>query len=323
MGPFELAAKTREDLGGHPRLLEGEDAGALIQQSHHHGLPVLHRHGGQSHVHVAPAHLHGEAAILGQPLLRDVEPGHQFQAQHQGLGDAHLVEEILVQHAVDALADAQHLLVGLDMDVRGADLHRVLEQGAQQLGHGRLPLVAPLQVAGSQLEAGILILLVQLLGEALYLAGTAIEAVEIVEQLALTGHGEAHLPRPQQVGDGIQGAQVGGVRHGHRHLVFVLVDRQGAIATGLHLGQEGDRLAVYGEVVEVEEGHPELTGQELQQLHLADEAQIDEGGTQLATGLTLLLQGELQLIVRDDLLLHQQIAQAHLQSRLCHENSVL
>ncbi|MNC50616.1 hypothetical protein D3C75_998660 [compost metagenome] len=56
-------------------------------------------------------------------------------------------------------------------------------------------------------------------------------------------------------------------------------------------------------------------------MHLADEAEIDEGGAQLAAGVALLLQGELQLIIRDDPLLYQQVAEAHFQSGLCHANS--
>ena len=45
------------------------------------------------------------------------------------------------------------------------------------------------------------------------------------------------------------------------------------------------------------------------------------GTAELAAGLALLLQGELQLIIRDDLLLYQQVAEAHFQSGLCHANS--
>ncbi|MNH06558.1 hypothetical protein D3C79_659280 [compost metagenome] len=223
-----------------------------------------------------------------------------------------------MQHAVDALANAQHLLVRLYVDVGGPHLHRVLEQGAQQLGHGRLPLVTGPKIAGAQLEAGVLILFVQLLGEALYLPGAAIEAVEILQQLAFPRHRQHQFPRAEQGGNGIQGAQVGGIRHGHGHLVVAEVDRQRTVTAGLHLGQQGHGRGVYGEVVEIEEGHVQLAGEELQQLHLADEAEIDEGGPQLAPGLTLLLQGELQLIIRDDLLLYQQVAEAHFQSGLCH-----
>ena len=101
----------------------------------------MHRHGGHPHIDIAAAHLHVETAILRQPLLGDIEPGHQLEAQHQRLGDAHLVEDVLVEDTVDPLANAQHLLVRLDVDIRRPHLYRILEQGAQQLGHRRLPLV--------------------------------------------------------------------------------------------------------------------------------------------------------------------------------------
>jgi len=214
-----------------------------------------------------------------------------------------------VQHAVDTLANAQHLLVRFDMDVGGTHLYRVLEQGAQQLGHRRLPLVGcGIEAAGPQLEAGLLVLFVQLHREVLYLPGAAIEAVEILQQLAFTGHGQHQLPRAEQGSDGVEGAQIRRIRHHHGDLVVAQVDGQRPVAARLHLGQQRHGRDVDGEVVEIEEGHIQLTGEEGQQLHLADEAEIDEGGPQLAAGLALLLQGELQLIIRDDLFLYQQVA---------------
>ena len=123
----------------------------------------------------------------------------------------------------------------------------------------------------------------QLFGEALDLAGAAIEAVEILQQLAFPRHRQSHLPRAQQRRDGVEGAQISWIRHGHRHLVVGKVDRQRAIAARLHFRQQRHRRRIYGEVVEIEEGHIQLAGEELQQLHLADEAEIDQGGAQLAT----------------------------------------
>lgn len=158
----------------------------------------------------------------------------------------------------------------------------------------------------------------QLFGEALNLAGTAIEAVEILQQLPFPRHRQHHDARAEQGGDGIQCAQIRRIRHGHRHLVVGKVDRQRPITARLHFGQQRHRGGVDGEVVEIEEGHIQLAGEELQQLHLADKAEVDESGAQLAAGLTLLLQGKLQLIIRDDLLLYQQVAEAHFQSGLCH-----
>ena len=66
-----------------------------------------------------------DPAVLRDAALGDVDVGHDLQAaDHAGLdalGRAHH----LVQHAVDAVADAQVVLGRLDVDVRRAVLHRL------------------------------------------------------------------------------------------------------------------------------------------------------------------------------------------------------
>src|SRR5438477_416785 len=76
--------------------------------------------GRDAHVDVLAGHLAPDPAVLRQPLLGDVEPGHDLDAR----GDRRL--ELLgralglAQHAVDPVADDHVLLAGLDVDVRRA-----------------------------------------------------------------------------------------------------------------------------------------------------------------------------------------------------------
>ena len=88
-----------------PRRSSAEQAAALVEQAHHHRLAVLRRHGRDAHVDLGVAHLDVEAAVLRQALLRDVQPGHELQAQHQRRGDLGVGLGLHVQHAVDAEAD--------------------------------------------------------------------------------------------------------------------------------------------------------------------------------------------------------------------------
>ncbi len=58
-------------------------------------------------------------------------PHMQLQAGDQRAGDPAAFDDLFLEHAIDAQADAQLVLAGLDVDVRGASLHGVLEHGLQ------------------------------------------------------------------------------------------------------------------------------------------------------------------------------------------------
>ena len=81
--------------------------------------------------------LDGETPVLRQAFLRDVEAAHQLQSRDQRVRDAASIEHVLLQYAVDALSNAQHFLVRLDVDVGRVDLHGVLEYRLQQLDDRR------------------------------------------------------------------------------------------------------------------------------------------------------------------------------------------
>src|SRR5258708_35690995 len=66
-------------------------------------------------------------------LLRDIHSRHQLQAQGDRAGDAQVGFGLRLELTVDTKADAQPVFLRLDMDVRGADLRRVLEQRLQKL----------------------------------------------------------------------------------------------------------------------------------------------------------------------------------------------
>src|SRR5207249_3281697 len=80
----------------------------------------------------------GSSAVLGQAALGDVEAGHDLHARGesglQALGRRH----DLVQHAIDAEADAEDLLVWLEVDVGGAASDGVHEDHVDEPDHRRL-----------------------------------------------------------------------------------------------------------------------------------------------------------------------------------------
>ena len=72
-----------------------------------------------------------DAAVLRQPLLGDVELGHDLQARRDRVAELHRRRHHVVENAVDAEPDAELLLVRLDVDVARA----LLDRGHQHQVH--------------------------------------------------------------------------------------------------------------------------------------------------------------------------------------------
>ena len=124
--------------GIEAELGEVELEGVLVEDAEH-GLLAEDR-GQDRHAEVDLARVVAEldAAVLGHAALGDVEVGHDLEPRDdrrlQALGRG----EHLVQHAVDAEADAEDLLVGLPVDVGGALADRVDEHHVDELHDRRL-----------------------------------------------------------------------------------------------------------------------------------------------------------------------------------------
>ena len=105
----------------------------LVEQAQHDLLAEDGRQNRDAEVHVlAGAELELDAAVLRQPPLGDVERRHDLDARGDGVLELERRLHDLFEHAVDAVADAEHLLVRLEMDVAGAPLHGAGEDGVDQ-----------------------------------------------------------------------------------------------------------------------------------------------------------------------------------------------
>ncbi|MCY1413758.1 hypothetical protein D9M71_291950 [compost metagenome] len=249
-----------------------------------------------------------EAAVLRQALLGDVQAGHDLQAHDQRRDDAGFLDQLLVEHAVDALAQAQDLLVRLDVDVRGLHLHSVLEQHLQQAHHRG---VAVVEAEAAEVEVALLQALVELAGQLGDLVGAPVEAVEVVEQLALAHH--RRLERlAQQAAQLVEGVEIERIAHADQQAVALLDQQDGAEAPRQRLGQALHQCLVELELAQVDVGNVELARQRLEQLLLADEAHVDHRAAELGAAALLLVQRQLQLALADQAGLYQQIAQAQL-----------
>ena len=82
-------------------------------------------------------HAQPDAAVLRQPPLGDVEVRHDLDARDHRGGEAARRRLLLVQHAVDPVADDEPVLERLDMDVGGARVERVGDDERDEADHRR------------------------------------------------------------------------------------------------------------------------------------------------------------------------------------------
>jgi hypothetical protein len=185
----------------------------------------------------------------------------------------------LLQHAVDAVADADVLLVALEVDVRRSFLHRVGEDAVDQLHHRRL-----VHRRGEG-DRGHLLLgvrhhldvvhldLLEQIGDAL--VGLLVLAVDRLL--------EGEVPRDDgldvQPGDELEVVdhpQVGGVGHRHRERAPHAAQRQHLV---LRRDLGGDQLQDAGvqlHPLQVHGGHAVLAGQGAHQVLLGQEAELHQ-----------------------------------------------
>ena len=169
-------------------------------------------------VDLAPAGGEGDASVLGNAVLGDVEAGHDLEARRDAALDRLRRAGDLVEHAVDAEPDAEVVGARLDVDVRGAlleglaqdqvdvlDDRGVLDHRVQVGELGDLGLVAGrgLRRGGLGGERRLAVVAVharQVLGD---LARAADDDVQVVaEQRAQVVDGE-HVRRVRHADDGV------------------------------------------------------------------------------------------------------------------------
>ncbi len=95
-------------------------------------------HDGDAEVDEAALVADAEAAVLRDAALGDVELAHDLDAREDGLVMlARDGRHGLLQHAVDAVLDEERVVVGLEMDIRGAAFERGEDGGVDQADDGR------------------------------------------------------------------------------------------------------------------------------------------------------------------------------------------
>ncbi len=119
----------------------------LVQQAQYDTLAVAGGHRRDAHVDRPAGNAQGDAAVLRQAFLGDVELGHDLDAGHDQRRERAARLEHFAQHAVDAEAYAEPVLVRLDMHVGCVVLDRFGQDGVDEADDRRI-VVAFEQIGG-------------------------------------------------------------------------------------------------------------------------------------------------------------------------------
>jgi hypothetical protein len=134
-GPLEVV----EGLRVEAELRHVELEVRLVEEAHDDLLAPERGQHGDAEVHLlALAHLELDAAVLRQAALGDVERAHDLERARDRVLQLERRAHLLDEHAVDAVADAELLLVGLDVDVARALLDGVEQDRVAEADDGRV-----------------------------------------------------------------------------------------------------------------------------------------------------------------------------------------
>ena len=224
-------------------------------------------------VDAATAQLDGDPAVLRHPALGDVDVRHDLEATDQsrlhGAGDG--VD--LVQNAVDSVAHPQVSSRGLDVQVGGAVVDRLLDQRVH------IPDDRGIFLNGVEAVQGRRVVAAEARRDVVEVVLGALEPVDRLVELVPRHHDRAYL-KARGRADVVDGEYVAGVCHRDDDLVVVDGDAEHPVATrhrdrDLGGGREVDRVAHDVDALE-----PVRLGKRVGELDLGDHPLIDQDVTQ-------------------------------------------
>ena len=180
MSAYSRALKPRS--GRSSRTLD------LFEQTHDDALvAAARRDGADADVEALAGDLLGDAAVLREALLGDVERALDLDAADDAVHEGARRAARDVELAVDPVADDDLLLLRLDVDVARALLHRLQEERVDPADDGRL-VVGVEDVARRVLVVDVLVVALELL-----LAGLLL--VDAVDRVLDAARGRRPTPR--------------------------------------------------------------------------------------------------------------------------------
>ncbi len=136
-GSFSNRRSVASSCGENPKRSDHQQPAILGQDADDGGFTVLHRHDRDADIDVGTPCPQPRGAVLRQTTLGNVEIGDDLDAGNHGLRQHTGGRRDRPQQAVDAHADHQRRGERLDMDVAGAQFHRLFEQIVDGAHHRR------------------------------------------------------------------------------------------------------------------------------------------------------------------------------------------
>ena len=130
-------AKQLQVIRRHAKVGQRQVAAFLRQQAQHDGFAEGARHGGNADVHLLAGDALADAPVLRTPTFGDVETGDEFHPRGHRREAFDGLRQAAVEDAVHAHPHQKLLLGRLDVDVRGAQIHRLRQQVVHQRDDGR------------------------------------------------------------------------------------------------------------------------------------------------------------------------------------------
>ncbi len=223
-------------------------------------------------------------AVLRQAPLRDVERGHDLDARGERRLEARRRLHDVVEDAVDAEADSQIVLEGLDVDVARSALDRVGHQRVDELDERRL-LGCPLQrgeiegVFGPEdLDAAFAIEV----GErfVVRLGAGVVVAVDCLLDAARGREHDADVAARQEL-TLVEPAEVGGIRHRQRERRAREADRQHLVLAGERMRDQREHLGQRLDAQRIDDRKPVLLVEVSGEVVFRHEAEADQRGGEL------------------------------------------
>ena len=111
-----------------PELRDVEQSAVARQQADDRGFAVLGRHGGDAEVDLGPRKAQARRAVLRQAAFRDVETGENLDARNERLREHVSGRSRRAQKTIHPHAHRQPVAKRFDVNVAGAQLHRLFHQ---------------------------------------------------------------------------------------------------------------------------------------------------------------------------------------------------
>ena len=160
-----------------------------------------------------------------------------------------------------------------------------------------------------QIRGAVSQVLTQLSGESADFFGAPVNQIEIFQQRGFAYNRLAHR-FAQLALDFVQRVDIGGIGHDHEEVSVALFQHHRAVTPGDGFRQQFGGLVAVIIIIDIDQRDAELVGKQVQQAGLVDHAQFDQGTAELAPQLFLFTECELQLILGNQSLFDEQVAQS-------------